>query len=83
MAHKPFYSVVACSVLDGYKLDLTFEDGSRKIFDGSQLLSSPLYAPLRDYELFRKAEILCGGVSWTAEIDINPEYLYSQGTVLS
>ncbi len=76
---NPYFDVVDVQVLDDWKLKLRFEDGSIKLFDFKPLLSEKLYAPLRNPGLFKQAEILCGGLAWTDEIDIAPEYLYEHG----
>ena len=76
---NPYFDVVDVKVLDDWKLLLTFEDKSVKLFDFKPLLSEKLYAPLKNPGLFKHAEILCGGVAWNDEIDIAPEFLYENG----
>ncbi len=76
---NPYFDVVDVQVLDDWELKLRFEDGSLKIFDFKPLLSEELYAPLRNPGLFKHADIRCGGVAWTDEIDIAPEFLYEHG----
>lgn len=74
--HKPYYSVVGLAVVPLYGLRLQFADGCIKFFDFTPLLDEKLYSPLKDTSLFAKARAFAGGVVWTDEIDINPEFLY-------
>ena len=76
MSTKPFYSIISMAFLNDYCLMLDFADGTNGTFDFTPLLDEKLYAPLRNKGLFRKAKIVCGGIAWTDEIDINPEFLY-------
>ena len=75
--------VIAARPLDGYRLDLTFNDGSRRIFDCLPLIEKyKLFAPLRDKEVFNRVDLDGWTVSWLdGTVDIAPEHLYKVGIV--
>ncbi len=75
--------VIAARPLDGYRLDLTFNDGSRRIFDCLPLIEKyKLFAPLRDKEVFNRVDLDGWTVSWLdGTVDIAPEHLYEVGIV--
>jgi len=74
-----FMNVVSVRVLPDYVLALEFEDGEKKIYDFKQELKHPVFAPLKDKKLFRKAKSVGGGIIWNEDIDIASEYLYDNG----
>lgn len=76
---NPKWSVKAMEFAEDYIIHLTFEDGSRKAFDCSELLTEPVYWQLNDKRFFQQAAALYGTVRWNDEIDIAPEYLYEHG----
>lgn len=73
--------VIAASPLDGYRLHLTFNDGSQRIFDCLPLIEKyQLFAPLRDKEVFNCVSLDGWTVCWLdGTIDIAPEHLYEMG----
>lgn len=63
-----------------HRLWVRFNTGEAKIFDFSDELESPAFAPLRDREIFDGVYIDYGVPMWNdGEIDIAPEYLYQHG----
>jgi len=70
--------VTAAQPLDNYRLSLTFNDGSRRIFDCLPLIEQyAVFAPLRDKAVFESIGLDGWTVSWLGgTIDIAPEHLY-------
>lgn len=62
--------------LDGYKLLLTFTNDEKKIYDMSDKLEYEVFKPLSDIDMFRRAYVECGTVTWNDEIDICPDTMY-------
>jgi hypothetical protein len=63
-----------------YLLKIVFNSGELKYFDFSSLLSTPVFAPLKDKTLFNSVSLEFGIPIWNnGEIDISPAYLYNQG----
>lgn len=73
--------VTAAEYLGEHKLGLSFNDGSRKVFDFSPLIKKfPLYKGIEPTEKFKDFTVTDWTVSWeNGEIDIAPEYLYENG----
>ncbi|GHV11674.1 hypothetical protein FACS1894219_03230 [Clostridia bacterium] len=64
--------------LDDYKLDITFKNNERRIFDVTPYLSKKYFAPLRSRGLFSTARANGHTVEWLNGIDICPDELYSK-----
>jgi len=64
-------------VLDGLKLDVTFDDGTRGVADLSGDLYGPL-ADLRDPAIWAQAHLRRGVVTWNDDLDLAPEFLYAR-----
>lgn len=74
--------VTAASYMDGYRLALTFNDGSRKIFDFAPLLAAKpaRFGMLAKLEVFKNFALDGWTVTWdNGRIDIAPEYLLEHG----
>ncbi len=75
--------VTAVTVLEHYKLRLTFDDGLTGDVDVSDLQDAgPIFEPLRDPECFARAYIDPKGrtVAWPGDIDLDPEALHDEAT---
>jgi hypothetical protein len=70
--------VSEAKALDNYCLLLTFNNGSRKIFDCRPLVEQqPIFAALRDKAVFNNIILDGWTVTWAnGSIDIAPEFLY-------
>ena len=73
--------VTAARALEGYRLYLTFNDGSERIFDCLPLIEKyKIFAPLRDKDVFERFDLDGWTVGWLdGTIDIAPEHLYELG----
>lgn len=68
--------VVWVRPLDGYALDLVFDNGERRIFDCSPLLDFGVFGDLANSSYFRKIRVRDGTIVWPHEQDICPDILY-------
>jgi len=76
----PLITVKQVRPLDDYKLLVRFSTGEEKKVDVSDILNEPVFKPLKDISLFKRAYIDYGTVVWNnGTIDIAPEYLYDVG----
>lgn len=66
--------------ISGYKLSVSFTDGSKLICDLSQVLQSGVFQALQDITRFKSFSVNDGVVEWPGELDIAPEYLFKIGT---
>ena len=62
-----------------YSLLCQFSDGKKKYVDLEPLLKYPMFAELRDKNLFTQFG-LDGTIFWANGADIAPEFLYDNGT---
>ena len=62
--------------LSGYKLDLTFENGQRRLFDVTPYLGMTVFKQLKDPSRFQSARVVAGSVEWAGEVDLSYDTLY-------
>ena len=74
MTHLP--CVVRAEYRGGFRIQLTFNDGSEATLDFRQWLEGPVFHPLKDASYFRRFFIDGGTVVWPNGADIAPETLY-------
>lgn len=71
--------VTNAKYLGDYRLQITFNDGTVKIFDGAELVAqNAIFRPLQSMARFRNFSLDDWTVTW-GDIDIAPEYLYEYG----
>ncbi len=65
--------------VDGYILEIEFEDGKRKRIDLKEYIYGEVFEPLKDVERFKKFRIdkQLGTVVWDTGADFCPDFLYS------
>jgi hypothetical protein len=71
--------VKAVDVLEGFRLRVTFSDGTTRDIDVEPYLHGPIFEPLRrDPHLFRAVYVdpELGTVVWPNGADIDPDVLY-------
>ncbi len=75
------WRVSAVSVLPGFRLAVTFKDSSSGIVDMSALVGSPeagIFSALQDPDLFGKAGIELGAVTWPNGADLDPVWMHEE-----
>ena len=75
-----YHDVTDIRILDGYKLQLTFDDGKSGVLDCKPFIEKGgVFSKLRDPEFFKSVQINSelGVLAWDDEIDIAPETVYS------
>jgi len=76
-------SVKAVKPLADYKLQLLFDDGTRRVFDVTPWLTKGAFRELRKDELFRTARISFDTVEWANGCDLCPEVLYAESVPIN
>jgi len=69
------------AVLPGYRLAVTFQDGTSGIVDLSALTAARecgIYTALKDPSFFEQAGLELGVVTWPNGADIDPAWMYEQ-----
>jgi hypothetical protein len=73
--------VTAVEVLEGFRLELTFDDGVQGTVDLSGLAGKGVFALWRDRSAFEKVHIGSSGeLAWGDKIDLCPDSLYLRTT---
>ena len=67
--------------VSGYRLVLTFEDGSVRLVDLEDYLDGEVFEPLKDVSYFRRVRVNrdLDTVVWPNEADFSPDFLYEIG----
>ena len=73
-------TVIDAKYIDGYKLMILFNNGERKSFDFSPLLSKGICSKLTDKDYFKNFTIDAFSIDWNNEIGFAPEFLYENGS---
>lgn len=63
--------------IEGYKIDITFNDGLKKVVDLKNHLNGEVFDSLKDIERFKKFKLSDWSIEWETGTDISPEFLYS------
>ncbi len=73
------WRVASCVPLPGFRLRVTFMDGSAGYVDLSRRVASPhagIFSVLKDETLFSQVYVDYGVVTWPGEIDLAPDTMY-------
>ncbi len=79
-----FLHVKKVEYLNGYKIVLTFNDGTVKEVDLKEELHGEMFEPLKDLNLFKKIKINqdTNTIEWENGADFAPEFLYEIGKII-
>lgn len=73
--------VVHAEYRGGFRIRLTFNDGSEKTVDFQRWLLGPVFEPVRDADYFKSFFLDGWTVAWPNGADIAPETLYDAEAV--
>ena len=75
-----FLHITNAKYLDGYKLEVAFNDGRTGTADLKEALHGAMFEPLKDLNVFSQAKVddTLGTICWQNGADIAPEYVYYQ-----
>jgi len=76
-----YLSVKKVKPLNDYKLELTFENKEKKIFDVKPYLDTGLFKTLKDEKLFKMVKVSYDTIEWPNKVDLDPEVLYEKSIV--
>ena len=79
MIPDPAPPIAAIAIRPGHVVRVFFADGEVRDVDLTPTLDRPLFAPLRDPELFAAAHVgeRTGGLEWTDDIGLDPDVIYA------
>ena len=61
---------------DDYQLYLTFDNGEQRVFDIKPYFDKPVFAKLRNTNLFKTVRVVSGSVEWAGDVDLSYDTLY-------
>lgn len=62
--------------LEGFRLELLFENGEQRVFDLNPYLKRGVFQRLSNPAIFRAARVVAGSVEWPIELDLSYDTLY-------
>jgi hypothetical protein len=68
--------VVQVNPLEGFKLQLCFDNGEVKRFDVTPYLEKGIFSELKNIHYFNQVKPFYGGVQWLHEQDFSADTLY-------
>jgi len=73
-----FLHVKSAKCLEGYMVEVTFNDGRKGTADLSDALYGPIFEKLRDQKLFSQMKVddELETITWPGGADLAPEYIY-------
>ena len=73
--------ITSVRVLQGYRLELVFDDGFNGVVDLSELVGKGVFALWDDHHAFEQVRIgSFGELAWGDKIDLCPDSLYLKAT---
>jgi hypothetical protein len=78
-----YLSVKKVKSLSNYKLELTFENKEKRIFDVKPYLNTGLFKTLKDEDYFKMVKVSYDTIEWPNGVDLDPEVLYEKSKVPS
>ena len=78
MGHE-IHRVRAFRLAGGYRIEVEFEDGVRRLIDFEPVLHGELFGPLRDPATFSRVHLdsEVGTIVWPNDADFDPATLYA------
>ncbi len=73
--------IISVCVLDGYRLELVFDDQERGVVDLSADVGKGVFSLWQEYHVFRNVEVGSSGeLRWGDAVDLCADALYLQAT---
>lgn len=77
-----YLAVIDVKPLDDYKLELTFENNEKRLFDMKPYLDKGIYRELKDESVFKSVRVSFDSIEWCNKADVDPEFLYDKSVEL-
>jgi hypothetical protein len=69
--------------LDDYRLEVSFENGERRVFDVKPYIYRGIFVRLQNPGLFQAARVVAGSVEWPGGLDLSYDTLYLESQPLA
>ncbi|MFH1177815.1 MAG: DUF2442 domain-containing protein [Acidobacteriota bacterium] len=74
--------VKSVTAIDEHRLIIDFDNGERRMFDVTPLLSIGRFRELASRQAFKTARVAFDTIEWENGLDLDPEYLYEHSETL-
>ena len=73
-----FLHVTSARPLDGFRVEVCFDDGREGVADLTEAIAGPMFESLKDPDVFRtlRVDAELRTIVWPNGADLAPEYLY-------
>lgn len=71
--------VKSVRALEGYELEVSFDNGESRRFDVKPYLDRGIFVRLHDLDAFRAVRVVAGSVEWANGFDLSYDTLYVEG----
>ena len=73
-----FLHVTSARPLDGFRVEVCFDDGREGVADLTEAIEGPMFEPLKDPDVFRTLRVdeELRTIVWPNGADLAPEYIY-------
>ena len=73
-----FLHINSAKPLDGFRVEVRFDDGREGVADLTEAIEGPMFEPLKDPDVFRTLRVdeELRTIVWPNGADLAPEYIY-------
>ena len=75
-----YLGIIEVKPLSDYRLELTFENEEKRIFDVKPYLHLGILSELNDKQVFESVRVSFDAIEWDNGADLDPELLYEEST---
>ncbi len=73
-----YSSIIQVLPLEGFKLDVTFENGQKGILDMKPYLEFGVFRQINTPEKFKRVHIAFDTIEWDCDVDLDPEFIFKK-----
>ena len=78
MGGQRYELIKDATVVDNYRVAVTFENGERGVFDCRPYFGMGYYKPLNDPAVFKCVRVSYGWLNWPGDIDIGADDVWRE-----
>ena len=80
----PVLKITDFKTCGAHRMEVVFNDGETRLFDGNSLLKGEAFAPLADEKTFADCTLDYETLTWLGgELDVAPEFVYENSIAVS
>jgi hypothetical protein len=63
---------------ENYTLSILFDNGDKGILDIKPILDFGVFRRIKDYDTFRRVQVVFDTIEWECGVDLDPEFIYKK-----